>query len=487
MPQTSSSTPFSGIFVSYRRDDSSGHAGRLFDKLVDHFGRNRIFMDIDTIEPGEDFVTVIEQAVASCDVLIAVIGQNWLSGTSGKTGRLDDPNDFVRVEISAALDRDIRVIPVLVQRAEMPSQRDLPDNLRKLARRNAIELSDLRWQNDVEELVEVMDRVLAQRDQLRLETVAYDAEAKRQSDAEEEARRIQKENQRRLSELEAKRKAAEQAKRETEEKERLALIEKQRVEEERRNAYEEEQHAVEKARREAEEYSQRKQAGFTPNLPATDPSDRPSFSALDDLPSFDAERRTRIKRLMIIASVAFVAIIVLVVSIVMLRPKTPSPARSVSVGESASPVPTPNLSSTPTPIPTPDRVAFERSLTSFIKERLAEGEAEVMDHRMVKYGDLNADRVDEAVVSYCANMPSDPSRNRYCDVLVFRDENGVLEYLAAFHYEGKNGQDQGLLVRSIKDLKIVCRTVTYLEDGTIAPDFKGWLNLALKGDKLKIE
>ena len=88
MPQTFSSTPFSGIFVSYRRDDTSGHAGRLFDKLVSHFGRDRIFMDIDTIEPGEDFVSVIENAVGSCDLLIAVIGQNWLRGTTGETGRL---------------------------------------------------------------------------------------------------------------------------------------------------------------------------------------------------------------------------------------------------------------------------------------------------------------------------------------------------------------------------------------------------------------
>ena len=82
MPQ-SSAKPFSGIFISYRRDDSSGHAGRLFDKLVDRFGKDRIFMDIDTIEPGEDFVKVIEEAVASCEVLIAVIGRSWLS-TAGR-------------------------------------------------------------------------------------------------------------------------------------------------------------------------------------------------------------------------------------------------------------------------------------------------------------------------------------------------------------------------------------------------------------------
>src|SRR5688572_31262890 len=105
-----STKKFSGIFVSYRREDSAGHAGRLFDRLVEQFGRERIFMDIDTIEPGEDFVTVIENAVSSCDILIAVIGRNWLTAGGTGTGRLDNPNDFVRIEIAAALRRDIRVI-----------------------------------------------------------------------------------------------------------------------------------------------------------------------------------------------------------------------------------------------------------------------------------------------------------------------------------------------------------------------------------------
>ena len=158
----------------------------------------------------------------------------------------------MRVEIATALDRDIRVIPVLVQRAEMPLQRDLPDNLAKLARRNAIELSDLRWQNDVEQLIKVMDKVLAGREQARLAKAARDADAKRQNEAEEERHRIEEEKRRLLSEEEATWNAAEQAKRETEERERLALAEKRRVEEERQKAYEEQQHAVEKARREAE-------------------------------------------------------------------------------------------------------------------------------------------------------------------------------------------------------------------------------------------
>ncbi len=154
----SSTQQFSGIFISYRRDDSSGHAGRLHDRLVEHFGRDRIFMDVDTIEPGEDFVTVVENAVGSCEILIAVIGRNWLS--AGGTGRLDNPNDFVRLEIATALRRNVRVIPVLVQRASIPKPQDLPEDLVKLTRRNAIELSDLRWQSDVDELINVMERVL---------------------------------------------------------------------------------------------------------------------------------------------------------------------------------------------------------------------------------------------------------------------------------------------------------------------------------------
>ena len=159
--QPSSNQQFSGIFVSYRRDDSAGHAGRLADRLVEHFGRDRIFVDIDSIAAGEDFVTVIENAVGSCEILIAVIGRNWLSASG--TGRLDNPNDFVRLEIATALRRDIRVIPVLVQRATMPKPQDLPDDLIKLTRRNAIELTDSRWQTDVDQLINVMEKVLAKR------------------------------------------------------------------------------------------------------------------------------------------------------------------------------------------------------------------------------------------------------------------------------------------------------------------------------------
>ena len=147
-----------GVFVSYRRDDSSGYAGRLYERLVREFGRKRVFMDLDTLEPGVDFVERIDEAVASADVLLAVIGRTWLSAALGEGGsrRLDDPNDFVRLEIATALRRGIRVIPLLVGGARMPPGRDLPLDLDALARRHAHELSDSRWSYDVERLVEAI-------------------------------------------------------------------------------------------------------------------------------------------------------------------------------------------------------------------------------------------------------------------------------------------------------------------------------------------
>lgn len=151
------------IFISYRREDTSGYAGRLFDSLAKHFGK-QVFMDIDTIEPGVDFVQVIEQAVSSCDVLIALVGRQWLT-VADTTGhrRLDNPEDFVHIEITTALNRNIRVIPVLVQGASMPSQQNLPEALATLARKNAIEISDSRWAYDVKRLVKVVKEELARR------------------------------------------------------------------------------------------------------------------------------------------------------------------------------------------------------------------------------------------------------------------------------------------------------------------------------------
>jgi hypothetical protein len=138
-----------GVFISYRRDDCAGHAGRLYDRLAEHFGEERVFMDIDAIDPGVDFGERIEEAVASCDLFIALIGDDWLDikDPSGRR-RLDDPDDFVRLELAAGLARSgLRVIPVLVEGASMPASGDLPDDLKPLARRNAFELSDARWRS----------------------------------------------------------------------------------------------------------------------------------------------------------------------------------------------------------------------------------------------------------------------------------------------------------------------------------------------------
>ena len=129
------------IFISYRRDETAYPAGWLFDRLAQHFEAAQIFKDVDSIELGDDFVEVISRAVGSCDVLLALIGHQWLTMTdvNGRL-RIDDPNDFVRLEIQAALTRNVRIIPILVDGAKMPHAEELPAALAGLARRQALEL-----------------------------------------------------------------------------------------------------------------------------------------------------------------------------------------------------------------------------------------------------------------------------------------------------------------------------------------------------------
>ena len=149
----------SGIFISYRRDDTAGYAGRLYDALARRFGADHVFIDIDTLKPGLDFAVALNQAVASADVLLALIGPHWLS-VSNAAGmrRLDDPDDFVRQEIRTALARDdTRVVPVLLSDTAMPSAEVLPDDLKPLARRHAFEISDERWDFDVDRLIKVLE------------------------------------------------------------------------------------------------------------------------------------------------------------------------------------------------------------------------------------------------------------------------------------------------------------------------------------------
>ena len=143
------------IFISYRRHDSEGEAGRLFDDLVEQFGEPSIFMDVAALEPGRDFRKAIDHSVATCDAMLALIGPGWLDerDEDGKR-RLDDPGDFVRAETAAALKRDIPVIPVLVREAKMPRGDELPDDLKDLAYRNCVELTHVRWKSDFKVLVD---------------------------------------------------------------------------------------------------------------------------------------------------------------------------------------------------------------------------------------------------------------------------------------------------------------------------------------------
>ncbi len=162
---TSTTSP--RIFLSYRRDDSAGHVGRLYDALSDRFGKHAVFMDVDHIGAGADFVEALDRAVSACAIFIPVIGKRWTTIADDEGRRLDDPQDFVRVEIASALRRpDVRVVPVLVQGAPMPAPADLPLDVRDLHRRNAVELRDTRWREDVallvRELEEAMDEMRRQ-------------------------------------------------------------------------------------------------------------------------------------------------------------------------------------------------------------------------------------------------------------------------------------------------------------------------------------
>jgi len=147
----------SGIFISYRRSDSAGHTGRLADDLGKQLDGQALFRDIEAIEAGVDFVAALERAVSACSVMLVIIGPGWATAASadGKK-RLFQPGDFVRMEIEAALARDIRVIPVLVGDAEMPGPADMPDSMAALLRRNAYSISDRRWQYDVTQLVDIL-------------------------------------------------------------------------------------------------------------------------------------------------------------------------------------------------------------------------------------------------------------------------------------------------------------------------------------------
>jgi len=148
------------IFISYRREDSAGYAGRLYDIVSEHFGKGEVFIDVDEIPAGADFVKVIEETEAQCSVLLVIIGKGWLiQGEDGRP-RLFDPQDFVRLEINAGLRSNIRVIPLLVGGAIMPRAPQLPEELLPLTRIEALTLEDTRFHRDVDQLIELLETIV---------------------------------------------------------------------------------------------------------------------------------------------------------------------------------------------------------------------------------------------------------------------------------------------------------------------------------------
>jgi transcriptional regulator with XRE-family HTH domain len=151
-----------GIFISYRRSDQPALAGRLYDKLLGRFGEAQVFMDVDSIDLGLDFVQVLERTLAQSKALVVIIGPDWLSAKDedGKR-RIDRPDDFVRLEIETALRReDVRVIPILVEGTRMPRESELPESIKALSRRNGRDISNARFNSDCLELISTLERIL---------------------------------------------------------------------------------------------------------------------------------------------------------------------------------------------------------------------------------------------------------------------------------------------------------------------------------------
>ncbi len=215
-----------GVFICYRREDTAGFARLIYDRLTNKLGRDSVFFDVDNIPPGLDFVEILSERVGKCDALIAVIGKTWAASVDVRDRRrLDDPTDFVRIEIEAALERNIRVIPVLVDGAPMPRRDDLPDGMKKLTRRQGIEISHSRFDSDVDRLTRALS---ALDEEIRLREAADRFAREREARAAAEAETA--EQAKRLAEAEARRAEEERRAHDAAEAERATREERDRRE-----------------------------------------------------------------------------------------------------------------------------------------------------------------------------------------------------------------------------------------------------------------
>jgi hypothetical protein len=186
-----------GIFVSYRRDETAAYAGWLADTLGNHFGQQHVFRDIGSIEPGMDFVEAIERALEACAMMLVVIGRSW--ATALQEHEQTEQEDYTRLEVATALERNVRVIPVLVRGASMPPAKELPDDLAALARRQAIELHDTSWKRDVRDLIAVLEKVVGMG-----QTQGYEREREEREQQEEKQSEMNKLRAEVLGELQAR-------------------------------------------------------------------------------------------------------------------------------------------------------------------------------------------------------------------------------------------------------------------------------------------
>ena len=151
------------VFICYRRNDAGHAAGRVHDRLEQELGRDLLFMDVDAIPLGADFTKILREEVAKCDVLLAVIGANWLDVRDERGNRrLDESDDFVRIEIATALQRDIPVIPILLDGARIPKADQLPSDLQELTRRNGLDVRHASFHSDVDKLIRRLKGVSGQ-------------------------------------------------------------------------------------------------------------------------------------------------------------------------------------------------------------------------------------------------------------------------------------------------------------------------------------
>ena len=168
----------SRLFISYRRDDSAGYAGRLYDRLEREFGRDHLVMDVDAIPLGANFVKVLSDEVARCDLLLAIMGPGWLEARDEEGNRrLENPQDFVRIEIGTALKRGIPVIPILLEGTRIPKADQLPDDLKELPLRNGLNVRHVSFLDDLERLIRGLKREAKRRAEEAQRKAAEEAEA----------------------------------------------------------------------------------------------------------------------------------------------------------------------------------------------------------------------------------------------------------------------------------------------------------------------